>query len=270
MTHKPLKIGLLLSKSDDDIIKEVMTDYCNYFDTIFCIEASDDERKSYEIIKSFGKVEYIAHKEDLGVDTAMLKDGVRQLLLSRIQDKYGYDGWIFPIHSDEVFWGNPASLIDCAVNEGANILNAMIAHFVFHSQEEIDGTVLENRYRNVVDRRLWYFLGQCENCGFKNQRGLYYNFFEHMRTIPHGFYPTTACSKVIIRRHYNMRTSEQLKKRIEDRVKTGWQPAYKSIPDKLYIEDPKEIITAGAVYSGIEKFDGEFKIPEEWKARIVR
>lgn len=268
MAKQPLLIGLMLSKSDDDIIKEVMTDYCNYFDAIYCIEASDDDRKSYDIIKSFDKVDYIVHKDELGVDTAALKDGVRQLLLSRIQDKYGYDGWIFAIHSDEIFWGNPAHLVEVAVSEGANVLNAMVAHFIFHSQEEIDN--IPDETGNVTDRRLWYFLGQCENVGFKNQDGLYYNFFEHMRTIPHGFYPLQTCSKVIIRRHYNMRTPEQLRKRIEDRLKTGWQPAYQSIPDKLYLDDPKEIITAGAIYSGIEKFDGEFKVPDEWNERIIR
>ncbi|MDI6787111.1 MAG: hypothetical protein QME51_01930 [Planctomycetota bacterium] len=264
---KPLLIGLMLSKDDGDIIEQVMTEYNRYFDTIFCIDASVDN--SLKIIKSFSKVEYAVSEKELGVDGSLLKDGgLRQLLLSRIQDAYGYDGWIFAIHSDEIFWGDPASLVNRAIDENTNILNGIIAHFVLHPDNE---TAKDKPH--IADRLLWYFMGQCENIGFKNQKGLYYNFCEHMRTIPHGFYPQVTCSNVIVRRHYNIRSSEQGRDRIKDRLARNWQPAYVSYPANLYIKDPNQIITAGAIYSEIQKFDGEFRFSPEyeyWQKRIVR
>ncbi|MDD5358536.1 MAG: hypothetical protein PHX80_05275 [Candidatus Nanoarchaeia archaeon] len=266
MIRKPLLIGLLLSKDDGDIIHDVMTEYNRYFDTIFCIDASSDN--SLEIIKSFPKVEYAVHESELGIIGSQLKDGIRQLLLSKIQDVYGYDGWIFPIHSDEVFWGDPASLVDVALSEGANVLNCLVAHFILHEQDYKTETQV-----NITDRKHYYFMGQCENCGFKNQLGLYYNFFEHMRTIPHGFYPLKTASKVLVRRHYNMRNIEQLKKRAIDRIETGWQPAYKNILSDPYITDPKQLITAGEIYSDIEYFNGNFNFKPGfgyWNNLIVR
>jgi hypothetical protein len=243
-----------------------MTEYNRYFDTIFCIDASSDN--SLEIIKSFPKVEYAVHEKELGINGAMLKDGIRQLLLSRIQDEYGNEGWIFPIHSDEIFWGNPASLVDRALDERANVLNCLIAHFILHESDS-----KTEHLENITDRKLWYFMGQAENCGFKNMPGLYYNFFEHMRTIPHGFHPLTTCSRFLVRRHYNQRTPEQLLKRAKDRIETGWQPAYEKVLNNLYISDPSELITAGALYSPIQCFKDEFNfLPqyEYFKELIVR
>ena len=266
MIKKPLLIGMLLSKDDGDIIQDVMTEYNRYFDTIFAIDASIDN--SLEIIKSFPKVEYAISDKELGINTAMLKDGVRQLLLSRIQDTYGYDGWIFPIHSDEVFFGDPRHLVEDAMGENTNVLNCLVAHFILHKDDH-----KTDHLSHICDRKLHYFMGQAENCGFKNQKGLYYNFFEHMRTIPHGFYPLNTCSRFIIRRHYNMMTPEQLKKRAEDRLATGWQPAYSRVLENQYIENPKDLITAGEIYSKICKFEGEFEfLPEYeyWKYKIVK
>lgn len=258
MVKKPLLIGMLLSKDDGDIIHNVMTEYNRYFDTIFCIDASEDG--SLEIIKSFPKVEYAVSEKEIGINGSMLKDGIRQLLLSRIQDTYGYDGWIFPIHSDEVFFGDPAHLVEMAISESTNIVNCLVAHFILHKND-----IETDHLPHICDRKLYYFMGQAENCGFKNQKGLYYNFFEHMRTIPHGFYPLSTCSKFIIRRHYNMRTPEQLKKRVEDRLATGWQPAYIKLLENQYIQNPKDLITAGAIYSKINKFEGEFEFLPQYK-----
>ncbi|MDI6787971.1 MAG: hypothetical protein QME51_06330, partial [Planctomycetota bacterium] len=249
---RPLMIGLLLSADDQDIIEEVMTKYSKQFDTIFCLDRGRDN--SIDIIRSFKKVEYAVTDQEIGIDGTLLKDGKRQLLLSRIQDKYGYDGWIFPIHSDEIYHGDLSHLIEAAQSDQANVVNCMVAHFIMHPNEagEIDK---EDAQQSIQERRKWYFLGQCEISGFKNQKGLYYNFFEHMRVLPHGFYPVVTCSKVIIRKHYNMRSPTQLRERIEDRIKTGWQPAYNSIKD-IYITNPNQIITAGQIYSAIELFDG--------------
>lgn len=266
----PLMIGLMLSKDDGDIIAEVMESYHRQLDIIYCIDASSDN--SLAIIKSVSKVKYAVHESELGIDGSMLKDGIRQLLLSRIQDDCGYDGWIFPIHSDEIYHGNLTNLIEAAQSEGANVVNTMIAHFVLHPSEN-GGYDSEDETESITERRKWYFLGQCEICGFKNQQGIYYNFFEHMRVLPHGIHPVKTCSRVIIRKHYNCRNPQQLTDRITDRLARNWQPAYKAIQNNLYITDPKQMITAGAIYSdGVRRFDGTFRLSREsdgWTDKII-
>lgn len=249
--NKPV-IGILLSKDDGDIIADVMTEYNKYFDAIYCIDASTDN--SLDIIRSFNKVRYAVSEKELGINGAMLKDGIRQLLLSRIQDEYGYDGWIFPIHTDEMYVGNPRNAVAAAEADRCNVINCLIAHFIMHKDDA------ENADKpNIVDRKLWYFMGQCENAAFKNQPHIYYNFFEHMRVLPHGIRPFIVSGKVLIRRHYNQRTEDQLRARIKNRLETGWQPAYRALENNFYITDPNQMITCGAVYSPIQKFDGTFR-----------
>ena len=261
---KPV-IGILLSKDDGDIINDVMTEYNKYFDAIYCIDASSDN--SLDIIKSFDKVKYAVSEKELGINGAMLKDGIRQLLLSKVQDDFGYDGWIFPIQTDEMYVGNIRNILPYADNQNANVINCLIAHFIMHKTD----TETADK-PNIVDRKLWYFMGQCENAAFKNKRGLYYNFFEHMRVLPHEIRPFLVCNRVLIRRHYNQRTEEQLRARIKNRLDTGWQPAYKALENNLYITDPNQMITCGAIYSPIQKFDGTFRFSHEhsgWISKII-
>jgi len=253
-------IGILVTRNEEDIIAEVMEEYSKHFDAIYCLDSSDD--RTPEIISSFKVVKWIVKDKDLGIPSAQLKDGKRQFLLSKTQDDFGYEGWIFSIQGDEIFYGDIEKIVVFAENEKANVINCLPAHFVIHPSEKdiIEG---EDTKIPIQQRRLWYFLALCENAGFKNQAGLYYNLFEHMRTIPHGFQPMRTCSKVIIRRHYNMRSIKQIKDRIEDRVSSGWQPNYKHIKDNFFISDPRQICIGGPIYSAIQKFDGEFKFAKE-------
>src|SRR3990172_8270292 len=239
--YRPLMIGMLLSKDDRDIIEEVMTEYSKQLDSIFCIESSDDD--SLDVIRSFPNVEYAVHARELGIEVSHLKDGVRQFLLSHIQDRYGYDGWIFPIQSDEIYAGELANLVHHANATSANVLNALVAQFVIHRDEA--GTNFAPGGRSIQDMRRWYFFGQCEVAGFKNQPGIYYNLFEHMRVLVHGLHPVATCGRVVVRKHYNMRTPQQLASRIADRLKTGWQVAYAALIDDPFVDNPLQVINAG-------------------------
>jgi len=253
-------IGILVTRNEEDIIAEAMEEYSKHFDAIYCLDCSDD--KTPEIISSFKVVRWLITDKDLGMPSTQFRDGKRQFLLSKVQDDFGYSGWIFSIQGDEIFYGDIEKIVVFAENEKANVINCLPAHFVIHPSEKdiIEG---EDTKIPIQQRRLWYFLALCENAGFKNQAGLYYNLFEHMRTIPHGFQPMRTCSKVIIRRHYNMRSIKQIKDRIEDRVSSGWQPNYKHIKDNFFISDPRQICIGGPIYSAIQKFDGEFKFAKE-------
>jgi hypothetical protein len=203
---KPLMIGLLLSRDDGDIIEEVMTEYCRHFDVIYALDSSTDG--SLDVIRSYDKVVYAVHEDELGIKTAQLRDGVRQVLLEKIHAEYGGDGWIFAIHTDEIYHiADMAFVMRCAVEEGANHISCLPAHFVLHVSEE--GTpgvqVLQGR---VQDSRLWYFFAQCESAGFKNRPDLFYNFGEHMKVTPDALGEFRTCSRLFIRKHYNMRTED--------------------------------------------------------------
>jgi hypothetical protein len=262
---KPL-IGILLSKDDGDIVNDIMAEYNKYFDAIYCIDASSDN--SLDIIRSFDKVKYAKSEKELGITGYEMKDGIRQLLLPLVQKDYGCDdGWIFPIHTDEMYVGNPRNILSIADSQGARVINCIVAHFIMHKEDK----ETENK-KHITDRKLWYWLGQCESSGFKNQPGISYQIGEHMKVIPNGVEPYTVCDSVLLRRHYNQRTEDQLRKRIKDRLETGWQPAYKALEDNFYITSPYQMSGSGEVYSLITKFDGDFKFSAEhsyWNRRII-
>ena len=257
-------IGLLLSKDDGDCISDIMDSYNKQFDAIFCLDASSDN--SLEVIRSYDKVVYAVSEKELGIDGSPMRDGIRQLLLPKIQEKFGYDGWIFPIHTDEMLVGDPKKLADFAESEGTNQLQAVIAHFILH-YDDCERAHLPS----VCERNLYYFMAAPENIGFKNKNGLYYTLGKHMYVLPDGCSWRT-CSKFMIRKHYNMRTPDQLTKRIEERVKTGWQPAYARLQDDLYISDVHKF-AGGSELSYIQKFDGEFRFApqytDNWKGKII-
>jgi hypothetical protein len=264
---KSLMIGLLLSRDDGDIIEEVMTEYCRHFDVIYALDSSRDG--SLDVIRSYDKVVYAAHEDELGIKTYDLKDGVRQLLLSRIQQRYGTDGWIFAIHTDEIYAiQDMTHLMECAEAEDANHISCLPAHFVLHISEKGTPGVkrLEGR---VQDSRLWYFFALCESAGFKNQKGLHYTFGEHMKAIPNGLGDLRTCSRIFIRRHYNARTEDQVRARVADRLATGWQPAYSRWSDNVYVSSAAEM--AEVVYSDLQQYDGTWRfLPEheDWWERI--
>lgn len=253
-------IGILATRDEEDIIAEVMEEYSKHFDAIYCLDSSND--RTPDIIRSFKIVKWMATDKDFSIPLTQLRDGKRQFLLSKVQDDFGYDGWIFSLQGDEIFYGDIEKIVIFAENEKANVINCLPAQFVIHISEK-DTIEDEDAKISIQQRRLWYFFAFCENAGFKNRDGLYYNLFEHMRTIPHGFYPIQTCSKVIIRKHYNMRSIKQIRDRIEDRIASGWQPNYKNLKDNFFISEPRQIFTDGEIYSGIQKFDGTFRFDKE-------
>ena len=264
---KPLMIGLLLSRDDGDIIEEVMTEYCKHFDTIYCLDSSTDN--SLEVIRSYDKVKYAVHESELGIHTPELRDGARQLLLPRIQADVGTEGWIFPIHTDEIYHiRDMGHLMKCAETEGANQISCLPAHFVLHPEEK--GTPGVERLAELVqESRLWYILAQCESAGFQNQAGIHWNLGEHMKVLPDGLDRLDTCSRIFIRKHYNLRTESQARKRIADRLATGWQPAYKRFDDNLYVSKATDLTSV--VYSELQRYEGTFLfLPEHmgWWKRI--
>jgi len=255
-------IGLLLTRNEEDIIGEVMEEYSRHFDAILAFDSSDD--RTLEIIKSFPNVKYAISEKESRLPREYIRDGIRQLLLDKAQKMFGHDGWMFSIQGDEIFHGDLKAFVE-TVGPSGNRLNCLVAYFVLHTSER-ESVYKEDRSLPVQQRRLFYFMTFPENCGFKNEKGLYFDFSEHMRIIPHGPTPPVWPATMIIRKHYPMRDPEQWRMRIKDRVERGWQPNYEGIP--IFIDNPRQIHREGYVYTGIERFDGTFKLGSGSSHRI--
>lgn len=255
----PPLIGLLVTRNEADVIKEVMEEYSKHFDAIFAFDSSDDG--TFEIIKSFPNVVYAGKDLFLKEGPPIIKDGIRQVLLEKAQKMFGYDGWIFSLQGDEIFHGDVRAFVESA-GEGVNRLNCLVAYFIMHTSER-ETVHYEDCSLPVQDRRLFYFLTFPENCAYKNEKGIYFDLYEHMRIIPHGGSEPVWSDTMIIRKHYPMRDPFQWVLRRQDRVQRGWQPNYDGIP--TFISDPREIHREGHVYSDIMKFDGTFHLGERGK-----
>jgi hypothetical protein len=249
-------IGLLLTRNEEDIIKEVMEEYSKHFDAILVFDSSTDDTP--EIIRTFSKVEYMTNDRETRIPNRYIKDGVRHLLLKKAQEMYGYEGWFFSLQGDEIFHGDLRKYVHIIDGEG-NRGNCLVAYFVMHESER-ESIYKEDVNLPIQSRRLYYFLTFPENCCYRNEVGLWFNPMEHMRVIPYGSSPPAFASTMIVRKHYPMRTPAQWEERVRDRVKRGWQPNYKDIP--TFISNPEQIHRTGPVYTQIKHFDGSFKVPE--------
>jgi len=145
-------IGLLASKNDEIIVKEVLSKNINFVDAIYVIDGSSD--KTPEIIKKFPKVKEIIYEKDLPTPPNGFKDNVRQYALDSIIKNEGYGCWVTLLHTDEVFYHNPRKVIDFAEKEKADAVFWRPMHFFLHTYDKDKWETIKNY--PLQERITWY------------------------------------------------------------------------------------------------------------------
>jgi hypothetical protein len=215
-------IGALMMRGDLDILAEVLDNNFQHFREIFVLDGTEDWGASKIILEKYPNIHCILHDQDLSPEYNLPpRDGARQVLLDAIQQKYGYDGYIVVLHSDEMFYDYPPSLLAAAMKvysiEAMAVRNV---HFFLHSS--MAGSYSYDPEKSVVDQVCFAcFPGYPEMRIFKNKPGLYYEKNQHGRVIPHGLENSVQTNFPI--RHYLYRSPEQMQSNAADRGTRGWQ-----------------------------------------------
>jgi hypothetical protein len=211
-----------MMRNDLDIFEEVMD--CNhvFFRAIFVLDGSDDWRRSKAILEKYPNVEFYCRDEELGPEyDRPVRDGARQVLLEAIQASYGTDGYIFLLHSDEMYYDcPPGALVNAMERLDVDVAEVRNVHFFLHSS--MKGRYSYDPNKSVIEQLPFAcFPGWPEIRIFKNKRGLQYDINEHGRCAPYGLSRPVLTDFPV--RHYLYRSEEQMRKAAVDRSSRGWQ-----------------------------------------------
>lgn len=242
-------IGLMMTCNEEDCIEEVMNEHTKYFDKILVIDGSND--RTEEIIRSYNAVKYFIKDEALldKVPNRKVTDGIRQFILEKAQERYGYDGWFTLLHGDEIFYDNPIKVAEAAEKERAEKVNWYVMNFFLHTSDM--GRDLES-IKSVQERVLWYCPGFLEIRQYKNKKGLYYNVGCGAKVLAEGV-GWRPYSKFPIYKHYPYRSVKQIFKKKRSNELTMFSERYRSISDER--ECFVKILHG---YKTARKFDGSF------------
>lgn len=214
--------GMLMMRGDLDVLEQVLECNSSYFRAIFVLDGTENAEVSRKILEKFANVEKIFYDSELPAEyNRPPRDGARQILLNAIQEKYGYDGYIFILHSDEMFFDYPPTLLATAMARYRfDLASVRNVHFFLHTSMK-DGYYYDSDISVVSQIPYACFPGYPEYRCFKNKAGLHYLPNEHSKVHPHGL--SHAVSTVFPIRHYLYRTPEQMELSSVDRKSRGWQ-----------------------------------------------
>src|SRR5580700_12110305 len=104
--------GMLMMRGDLDILDEVLHCNAKYFKGIFVLDGTENFKDSQRILKCHQNIEFYMRDADLGQKYHRPpRDGARQVLLDAIYKRYGISGYIFLLHSDEMFYDYSPQLL---------------------------------------------------------------------------------------------------------------------------------------------------------------
>jgi len=182
-------IGLMLTKNEAPILREILEWNVQFIDELYVIDGSDDDN-TCRILKDFSSVKWYRHECELfGKGTLPhVRDGVRQFILSEINNLPDIATWITLMHGDELFYHDPRKAIICAETTGKNCVKWFSPHFFPHSNDRKNWPELE---RKPINERLRWYAGNYFGCWIEDRQfklidGMKYDIQQHRNVLPNS------------------------------------------------------------------------------------
>jgi len=242
-------IGLMITHNEEDCIAEVMNEHIKYFDKILVLDGSTDQTE--ELLRSYPQVKHIIKDKDIidQLPNRKFEDGARQFLLAKAQELFPIEGWFTLLHGDEIFYDNPNKIAEAAEQARVEKVNWYAMNFFLHTADKNRDL---DSFKSVQERLRWYCMGYLEIRQFKNKPGIYYDLGQRHNVLPHGIGWKTY-KKFPIFKHYPYRSVEQVLKKQQQNIASGFSNSYKAFADRdsCFRELPDG-------YRQVRKFDGSF------------
>ena len=214
-------VGIMLAKDEADAIPEVTASLRSHLDALYY--------RAGDVATGEALAEHSPWARS--VPGSALTDGYRQRLLQAARADAASDGdprpmWVMVVQGDEIYHDALRQHVERAHTERATVMSCQVATFLLHeSQRGWD----EDAWRRPLAQRLTHYIWDFgEHTGFLDFPWIYYDASEHMRAHPRNLFPARWATARPVRKHYPFRSPEQARARIEDRLKTGWQPHYEN------------------------------------------
>jgi len=213
----------MMMRNDHDILPQVLECNLPHFDAIYVLDGSEDSEGTRAIFsKHADKVRGIYRDSDLpSAYGRPPRDGARQFLLEKIKADIGDEGWVFCLHSDEMFYDlSPKAMVGAAEQYGCDCILVRNVHFFLHSSQE--KTYRYDPDAPVFDQiRFASFPGFPELRAFKNGPAIAYEINRHSCVMPDGLARMLQTPFAV--RHYLYRDPAQMLTNMKDRFERGWQ-----------------------------------------------
>lgn len=223
----PRIVGIMMAKDEADAIPEVLPSLIAALDVLYYSAGDDDTAKAIDAHSPPGWARSVT------TPNVPRTDGIRHYLLEAARadkrsDKDYRAMWVLPVQGDEIYHDEIRPLIFAAHAEGAQVMATQVATFLLHESQREGWD-----WTQPLSTRLTHYIRDFgEHMGFLDDTHISYNPTDHMRAHPHGLPVGRGyATKRPIRKHYPFRSPEQARKRLEDRIKSGWQPHYKNYTD---------------------------------------
>jgi len=210
-------IGIMLTRNEEDVIEEVMDDHKQYFDTIFVLDGSTDRTPS--ILKRYKNIALLLNDADISPH-GPITDGSRQFLIDEAQKRFGYEGYFTLLHGDEIFFDNPNTTAQKAIDEDIDYVLWQMMTFFPHVSEE--ACYEEKKHLPVQERMGWCTPNWVEVRQFVNRQGVGYDLAQHKTLVPRGVHTLKFNTNLPVFKHYSFRDPKQMKERVQDRMNNGF------------------------------------------------
>lgn len=258
-----LHIGLSMTKTEADIMREVMENNAPFFDAIFAMDESEDG--TLDIIRGFPQVVYtIDAREAYPGQQAV--DGSRQHLLEKAvqwAERYHHTDafWFTLLHGDEIYYHDPRKVAELAEAQGVDTVYWHALQFFLHTSQQ--DSFEWDPAKSVMEQVVFYCPTFLETRQFRYRPGVSFNETESIdRAWPKGSRYRYQRGQPPVYLHYSYRSPKQIRERALDRIATGWQPYAKYL-----LEQPFRDILPG-FYNRVLQWTGT--LPEEFEGGYNR
>jgi hypothetical protein len=227
-------VGIMLAKDEADAVPDVIPPLVRALDALYYFAADAETARAIHKASPPGWARAVSPPD---IPPA---DGLRRYLLEaarydRAIDRDTRPMWVMVVQGDEIYHDDLREYVLRAHAAGACVMTCQVATFLIHEsqREGWDWTL-------PLDKRLTHYICDFgEHTGFLDSPFIYYEASEHMRAHPHGLPEGKIAYSPArpVRKHYPFRSPEQARKRIEDRLKSGWQPHYWNYKDVFMSEE---------------------------------
>lgn len=199
-------IGLMITKNEEPILKDILDQNIKYIDELYVLDGSDGN-KSYQIFKSYPQLKYYVHESDLSAfGTQKVRDGIRQYLLEQIIKRGNIGNWITLMHGDELFYHDPKLAAKCADFTNSNCIKWFSPHFFPHLA---DFSHWEQKKKLPVDQKFTWYAHNYNSCWaedrqFKLIEGMSYELKQHRNVMPSFPEPKRFLPGFPILRHFKV------------------------------------------------------------------
>lgn len=198
--------GVLVAQNEGDVIVDTLR-HLKSFDIyeeiyFYDLKSKDDTyEKALKISETYPKLR-----------PAKLDNVYNQKLRFDLLKKHSsgcIDGdWLAIVDADEFYVENPLDFISTAEEEDATCINTYQAQFYF-TDEDLRHLDSENISLPIYNRRKYYLIDWSEP--------RFYKFFPNKKS---WISTSKACSKRLLNRHYQYRSPDQMRNRIQTRIET--------------------------------------------------